>query len=102
MSASFVELLCIVSVHLSFLHLLIFRVVFVFFFFSSRRRHTRCALVTGVQTWLFRSILLRDAKGRQARRKIAARAAIAVARAACRSRPLAKAEGAAPPGAPES
>src|SRR3546814_11845713 len=24
-------------------------------FFSSRRRHTRCALVTGVQTWLFRS-----------------------------------------------
>src|SRR3546814_5078806 len=25
------------------------------FFFSSRRRHTRCALVTGVQTWLFRS-----------------------------------------------
>src|SRR3546814_7489240 len=25
-------------------------VVFVFLFFSSRRRHTRCALVTGVQT----------------------------------------------------
>src|SRR3546814_17886216 len=25
-------------------------VVFVFFFFASRRRHTRCALVTGVQT----------------------------------------------------
>src|SRR3546814_3325300 len=25
-------------------------VLFVFFFFSSRRRHTRCALVTGVQT----------------------------------------------------
>src|SRR3546814_8932090 len=25
-------------------------IVFVFFFFSSRRRHTRCALVTGVQT----------------------------------------------------
>src|SRR3546814_1289552 len=24
--------------------------VFLFFFFSSRRRHTRCALVTGVQT----------------------------------------------------
>src|SRR3546814_4930047 len=24
------------------------------FFFSSRRRHTRCALVTGVQTCLFR------------------------------------------------
>src|SRR3546814_1988705 len=23
----------------------------VVFFFSSRRRHTRCALVTGVQTW---------------------------------------------------
>src|SRR3546814_1263073 len=27
-----------------------FSFVFVFFFFSSRRRHTRCALVTGVQT----------------------------------------------------
>src|SRR3546814_1320898 len=26
-----------------------------FFFYSSRRRHTRCALVTGVQTLLFRS-----------------------------------------------
>src|SRR3546814_3210781 len=25
-------------------------ICFVFFFFSSRRRHTRCALVTGVQT----------------------------------------------------
>src|SRR3546814_6671286 len=25
-------------------------VIFVCFFFSSRRRHTRCALVTGVQT----------------------------------------------------
>src|SRR3546814_6549699 len=25
------------------------------FLFSSRRRHTRCALVTGVQTWLCRS-----------------------------------------------
>src|SRR3546814_16338895 len=25
-------------------------------FFASRRRHTRCALVTGVQTWLFRSV----------------------------------------------
>src|SRR3546814_7313904 len=25
-------------------------VCFVYFFFSSRRRHTRCALVTGVQT----------------------------------------------------
>src|SRR3546814_7676187 len=26
------------------------------FFFSSRRRHTMCALVTGVQTVLFRSL----------------------------------------------
>src|SRR3546814_16545883 len=30
-------------------------VVEIYFFFSSRRRHTRCALVTGVQTVLFRS-----------------------------------------------
>src|SRR3546814_18415223 len=28
----------------------LFCVFYVFFFFSSRRRHTRCALVTGVQT----------------------------------------------------
>src|SRR3546814_5502371 len=26
------------------------RITVIFFFFSSRRRHTRCALVTGVQT----------------------------------------------------
>src|SRR3546814_2071702 len=31
---------------------------FLFFFFSSRRRHTRCALVTGVQTLLFRSVVI--------------------------------------------
>src|SRR3546814_1134667 len=30
--------------------LLVCFILFVFFFFSSRRRHTRCALVTGVQT----------------------------------------------------
>src|SRR3546814_3310152 len=30
------------------------------FFFSSRRRHTRCALVTGVQRVLFRSSLVAD------------------------------------------
>src|SRR3546814_1394045 len=42
----------------------------VVFFFSSRRRHTRCALVTGVQTCAlpiyctgFRSILLGEALG---------------------------------------
>src|SRR3546814_17639217 len=35
-----------------------FLLMFVFcFFFSSRRRHTRCALVTGVQTCAFRSYL---------------------------------------------
>src|SRR3546814_5084177 len=32
-------------------------VLFIVCFFSSIRRHTRCALVTGVQTWLFRSFL---------------------------------------------
>src|SRR3546814_8914058 len=30
-------------------------VFYLYFFFSSRRRHTRCALVTGVQRVLFRS-----------------------------------------------
>src|SRR3546814_2497465 len=28
----------------------LFGLIYVWFFFSSRRRHTRCALVTGVQT----------------------------------------------------
>src|SRR3546814_4366168 len=32
-------------------------------YFSSRRRHTRCALVTGVQTWLFRSAVEAGAQG---------------------------------------
>src|SRR3546814_9646821 len=37
-----------------------------FFFFSSRRRHTRCALVTGVQRVLFRSQLTEQVEyGRQ-------------------------------------
>src|SRR3546814_2766778 len=34
-----------------------------FFFFSSRRRHTRCALVTGVQTCAL-PILLREMRNR--------------------------------------
>src|SRR6184192_4755895 len=37
-------------------------VLFVFFFFSSRRRHTRCRLVTGVQTCAL-PILLMPAYG---------------------------------------
>src|SRR3546814_8673040 len=36
-------------------------VVFVLFFFSSRRRHTRCALVTGVQTCALPICLAQDA-----------------------------------------
>src|SRR3546814_2385094 len=38
---------CVLFSHVSFIR--------IFFFFSSRRRHTRCALVTGVQTCAFRS-----------------------------------------------
>src|SRR3546814_8219729 len=38
---------CVYSVRFYVLFLLVF---FFVFFFSSRRRHTRCALVTGVQT----------------------------------------------------
>src|SRR3546814_10688557 len=34
----------------NFLWIAILEIVNLFFFFSSRRRHTRCALVTGVQT----------------------------------------------------
>src|SRR3546814_3114333 len=41
-------------------HILVFvSYVFVFFFFSSRRRHTRCALVTGVQTCALPTLLPR-------------------------------------------
>src|SRR3546814_7682947 len=39
----FTSLCCIWNCHLLFM-------LNCFFFFSSRRRHTRCALVTGVQT----------------------------------------------------
>src|SRR3546814_5429547 len=35
-----------------------------FFFFSSRRRHTRCALVTGVQTCALPIYLAREATAR--------------------------------------
>src|SRR3546814_1820677 len=51
-----VLLLCCWSLILSLLALICFLQNrscvrrFIFFFFSSRRRHTRCALVTGVQT----------------------------------------------------
>src|SRR3546814_18582489 len=43
------------------LHCLLLCDIFCFFFFSSRRRHTRCALVTGVQTCalpIFRLVLM--------------------------------------------
>src|SRR3546814_2060529 len=41
-----------------------FKLYFLYFFFSSRRRHTRCALVTGVQTCalpIFRALHLAGA-----------------------------------------
>src|SRR3546814_9551493 len=43
---------CIVSFYVSIrlLFCVLLYIVFRFFFFSSRRRHTSCALVTGVQT----------------------------------------------------
>src|SRR3546814_2456438 len=44
-------LLCVsLSYTFDFCVLLLSFLVFFLFFFSSRRRHTRCALVTGVQT----------------------------------------------------
>src|SRR3546814_6220023 len=52
--------------------------MFDFFFFSSRRRHTRCALVTGVQTCALPICTLADnsstrpcASGRKGEQKIA-------------------------------
>src|SRR3546814_7181065 len=51
------------------LYRVVYLFCFLFFFFSSRRRHTRCALVTGVQTcalpifddeWFFIEFVQRD------------------------------------------
>src|SRR3546814_8912261 len=41
---------CPVSLRNDNLMFIVFMSLSLFFFFSSRRRHTRCALVTGVQT----------------------------------------------------
>src|SRR3546814_8040188 len=49
------DVLCVVQFYVG---------IYVFFFFSSRRRHTRCALVTGVQTCalpICMSAVVRDA-----------------------------------------
>src|SRR3546814_8048944 len=43
-------------------------ILFLFFFFSSRRRHTRCALVTGVQTCALPISDLRRSKGKRSPR----------------------------------
>src|SRR3546814_786027 len=40
----------ILSILYTFIHCMSLIFTFMYFFFSSRRRHTRCALVTGVQT----------------------------------------------------
>src|SRR3546814_5123272 len=41
---------CSLMIHIFVIFVICFCCHNVFFFFSSRRRHTRCALVTGVQT----------------------------------------------------
>src|SRR3546814_4610959 len=49
----FVYLCCVIFYRSLFVYTMILHLCFIlfsFFFFSSRRRHTRCALVTGVQT----------------------------------------------------
>src|SRR3546814_14320251 len=43
--------------------------MFVLFFFSSRRRHTRCALVTGVQTCALPTCRVADQHQRRARQR---------------------------------
>src|SRR3546814_3499093 len=68
----------------------------ILFFFSSRRRHTRCALVTGVQTcalpiWDFADILAKRLAVPQMRRAgeridLAARIVDEIGRASCRER----------------
>src|SRR3546814_16146984 len=46
---------------------------FVFFFFSSRRRHTRCALVTGVQTCALPILVAEAQRSRAPIQAVAAR-----------------------------
>src|SRR3546814_3774024 len=64
-----------------------FLFVCVFFFFSSRRRHTRCALVTGVQTCALPISRLygRMAPGRETSGGSAANTAAGVAALGCRA-----------------
>src|SRR3546814_16626099 len=52
-----------ISCHAAYSHSFLHFLSFVFFFFSSRRRHTRCALVTGVQTCALPISLFRQAIG---------------------------------------
>src|SRR3546814_2451253 len=49
----FYDVIFLIELNVSLCNFIIYSlwlVCFLFFFFSSRRRHTRCALVTGVQT----------------------------------------------------
>src|SRR3546814_6389459 len=45
-----VSLWCLMHLYVLVVVFVMFVFIFFLFFFSSRRRHTRCALVTGVQT----------------------------------------------------
>src|SRR3546814_10755244 len=66
-----------------------------FYFFANRRRHTRCSLVTGVQTCALP--IFSGAGERAARRRAAARAAPAVPCVARRA-PVVACAARAPPG----
>src|SRR3546814_5067748 len=71
-------------------------ILFVFLFFSSRRRHTRCALVTGVQTCALPiSLLLRRRRGGEAGRGLRAPQPVRPRAREPRHLPLAPAGGAA-------
>src|SRR3546814_7054562 len=70
-----------------------------FFFFSSRRRHTRCALVTGVQTCALPILLVRAAsRGRKGRAlvgdgRLSARLALPYAPTGAQARSITEIEG---------
>src|SRR3546814_12795202 len=60
---------------------------YLYFFFSSRRRHTRCALVTGVQTCALPILAIRrEIIGAVGREEIAGRRRFAAATGRCRRR----------------
>src|SRR3546814_6016469 len=82
--------LCILIIYTS-VSCVLYNYIFVLFFFSSRRRHTRCALVTGVQTCALPISPSAPLQARRARRRRASRSATCPHRSRLQARRVAEA-----------